>query len=61
MAGVAIFPNFSGEQRMWGFTDFNDLATENPEIVSRQLEEVLQVVREQRRPVTQSVELAPVV
>jgi hypothetical protein len=48
VAGVAIFPNFSAEQRGKGFTDFNDLGTLNPEIVSRQLDEVLQGLREQR-------------
>jgi phage/plasmid primase-like uncharacterized protein len=58
VAGVAIFPNFSAEQRAKGLTDFNDLATHNPEIVSRQLDEVLQGVREQRLLATQSIELA---
>ena len=37
MAGIAIFPNFSAEQRSRGLTDFNDLATQNPELVSQQL------------------------
>jgi hypothetical protein len=41
MAGVAIFPNLSAEQRGKGFTDFKDLGIQNPEIVSRQLDEVL--------------------
>src|SRR5271157_6546473 len=58
VAGVAIFPNLSAEQRAKGLTDFNDLATQNPEVVSRQLDEVLQEVREQGRAATQSVELA---
>jgi putative DNA primase/helicase len=58
VAGVAIFPNFSAEQRAKGLTDFNDLAIRNPEVVSRQLDEVLQGVREQRLAATQSVELA---
>jgi phage/plasmid primase-like uncharacterized protein len=31
VAGIAIFPNFSVEQRAKGLTDFNDLATLNPE------------------------------
>jgi hypothetical protein len=44
--GVAIFRNFSAEQRENGLTDFNDLARQNPEVVSRQLDEVLQGVRE---------------
>jgi len=56
--GVAIFPNFSAEQREKGLTDFNDLAAQNPEVVSRQLDEVLQGVREQRLAATESVELA---
>src|SRR5271157_4059798 len=49
----------SAEQRAKGLTDFNDLAIHNPEVVSRQLDEVLQGVREQGRAATQSVELAP--
>ncbi len=51
----------SAEQRSQEFTDFNDLATQNPEVVSRQLDEVLQGFRDQRLAATQSVELAPVV
>ena len=58
VAGVAIFPNFTAEQREQGLTDFNDLAAQNPEVVSRQLNEVLEGVREQRLAATQSVELA---
>jgi putative DNA primase/helicase len=58
VAGVAIFPNLSAEQRAKGLTDFNDLEVENPEVVSRQWDEVLQSVREQRLAPTQSVELA---
>jgi putative DNA primase/helicase len=58
VAGVAIFPNFSAEQRAKGLTDFNDLAIQNPEVVSRQLDEILQGVREQRLAATQSMELA---
>jgi putative DNA primase/helicase len=61
VAGVAISPNLSAEQRAQGLTDFNDLAIHNPEVVSRQLDEVLQGVREQGRAATQSVELAPAV
>jgi putative DNA primase/helicase len=34
VAGVAIFPNFSAEQRAQGFTDFG---AQNPELVSQQL------------------------
>ena len=37
VAGIAIFPNFSAEQRAQGFTDFNDLGAQNPELVSQQL------------------------
>jgi putative DNA primase/helicase len=61
VAGVAMSPNLSAEQRAQGLTDFNDLAIHNPEVVSRQLDEVLQGVREQGRAATQSVELAPAV
>jgi putative DNA primase/helicase len=61
VAGVAIFPNLTTEQRAKGLTDFNDLATQHPEVVSHQLNEVLQGFREQRLAATQSVELAPVV
>ena len=41
-----------------GLTDFNDLGIQNPELVSRQLEEILQGVREQRLVGIQSIELA---
>ena len=61
VAGVAISPNLSAEQRAQGLTDFNDLAIHNPEVVSRQLDEVLQGVREQGRAATQSVELVSAV
>ena len=57
-AGIAIFPNFSAEQRANGLTDFNDLATQNSDVISRQLDEVLQGVREQRLAASQSIELA---
>jgi putative DNA primase/helicase len=58
VAGVAIFPNLSAEQRGKGSTDFNDLGTQNPEIVSRQLEQVLEGYMKQRPVATQSIELA---
>jgi putative DNA primase/helicase len=58
VAGVAIFPNLSAEQRGKGSTDFNDLGTQNPEIVSRQLEQVLEGYIKQRTVATQSIELA---
>jgi phage/plasmid primase-like uncharacterized protein len=58
VAGIAIFPNFSAEQRANGLTDFNDLATQNSDVISRQLDEVLQGVREQRLAASQSIELA---
>jgi len=61
VAAIAIFPHFSAEQRAKELTDFNDLAIHNPEVVSRQLDEVPQGVREQGRAATQSVELAPAV
>jgi phage/plasmid primase-like uncharacterized protein len=59
VAGVAIFPSFSAEQRGKGFTDFNDLGIQNPEIVSRQLDEVFKGVREKRLVAAQSIELTP--
>lgn len=59
VAGVAVFPNFSEEQRNQRFTDFNDLGTQNPEMVSRQLGEVLHGIREQSLQGIQSVVLAP--
>ena len=61
VAGIAIFPNFSAEQRSRGLTDFNDLATQNPELVSRQLDDVLHGVKEQGLAASQSIELAPAV
>jgi putative DNA primase/helicase len=61
VAGVAIFPNFSAEQRVQGFTDFNDLAIQNPELVSSQLDDVLHGVKEQGLAASQSIELAPAV
>jgi putative DNA primase/helicase len=39
VGGVAIFPNLSAEQRAKGFTDFNDLGTENPKLVAEQLKD----------------------
>jgi putative DNA primase/helicase len=59
VAGVAIFPNLSAEQRGKGFTDFNDLGTLNPEVVSRQLDEVFKGVTEKRLVAAQSIELTP--
>ena len=61
MAGVAIFPNFSAEQRAKGLTDFNDLAIQNPELVSRQLDDVLHGNKEHRLAASQSIELAPAI
>ena len=58
VAGIAIFPKFSAEQRAQGFTDFNDLAIQTPEVVSRQLDDVLHGIKKQRLMLTQSVELA---
>jgi putative DNA primase/helicase len=59
VAGVAIFPNLSAEQRAQGFTDFNDLGTLNPEVLSRQLDELLQGLKEQHLVATHSIELGP--
>src|SRR4029077_7330343 len=39
--GGAIFPQLSAEQKQLGMTDFNDLASQNPEIVARQFQHVL--------------------
>ena len=61
VAGVAIFPNFSAEQRAKGLTDFNYLAIQNPELVSRQLDDVLHGVKEQGLAASLSIELAPAV
>ena len=46
--GVAIFPEFSTEQREQGLTDFNDLGRAQPEIVSRQLAAAVSDTREGR-------------
>jgi hypothetical protein len=61
VAGVAIFPNFSAEQGAHGFTDFNDLARQEPHVVTRQLEDVLQQVKGQILAASQSIELAPAI
>jgi phage/plasmid primase-like uncharacterized protein len=58
VAGVAIFPRFAAEERAKGFSDFNDLATQSPEVVSRQLDEAVQRVMEQNVVATRSLELA---
>ena len=60
VVGVAIFPNFSAEQRAKGLTDFNDLTIQNPEVVSRQFEEVVQRAKQQSLVASQSIELTPV-
>ena len=39
--GAAIFPQLSPEQKERGMTDFNDLASQNPEIVTAQFQELL--------------------
>jgi antirestriction protein ArdC/phage/plasmid primase-like uncharacterized protein len=39
--GVAIFPQLSAEQKERGMTDFNDLASQNPEIVTAQFQQLL--------------------
>jgi len=39
--GVAIFPQLSAEQKERGMTDFNDLASQDPEIVATQFQGVL--------------------
>jgi phage/plasmid primase-like uncharacterized protein len=45
VGAIAIFPNFTEEQRSQGLTDFNDLAGRNPELVSRQLDDVLHGIK----------------
>jgi len=47
--GVAIFPQLSAEQKERGMTDFNDLASQNPEIVAAQFHGVLGHVARQGR------------
>jgi len=39
--GAAIFPQLSAEQKERGMTDFNDLASQNPEIVTAQFQQLL--------------------
>jgi putative DNA primase/helicase len=39
--GMAIFPQLSAEQKERGMTDFNDLASQNPEIVASQFQGIL--------------------
>src|SRR5271166_1370339 len=39
--GTAIFPQLSAEQKERGMTDFNDLASQAPEIVASQFQEIL--------------------
>ena len=39
--GLAVFPQLSTEQREQGFTDFNDLARQDPELLTRQFEDVI--------------------
>jgi putative DNA primase/helicase len=59
--GVAIFPEFSAEQREQGLTDFNDLERAQPEVVSRQLAAAVNDTREGRtlrREHAPSMELA---
>jgi putative DNA primase/helicase len=55
--GVVVFPDLSAEQRGQGMTDFNDLARENPELVSRQLSNVLQQTHQKTFEQSTSVEL----
>ena len=39
--GAAIFPQLSAEQKERGMTDFNDLASQNPEILTAQFQQLL--------------------
>jgi phage/plasmid primase-like uncharacterized protein len=45
--GPAVFPQLSTEQREQGFTDFNDLARQDPELLTPQFEDVIRRGREQ--------------
>lgn len=56
-----MFPKLSAEQRAQGLIDFNDLARENLEGVTRQFEEVVQRTRQHVVTASQSIELAPAV
>jgi putative DNA primase/helicase len=47
--GVAIFPQLSAEQKERGMTDFNDLASQTPEIVATQFQEVFAGTARQER------------
>ena len=47
--GVAIFPQFSAEQKERGMRDFNDLASQTPEIVASQFQEILALTAGQGR------------
>jgi phage/plasmid primase-like uncharacterized protein len=47
--GVAIFPQLSAEQKERGMTDFNDLASQNPEIVAAQFQAILARIARQGR------------
>jgi putative DNA primase/helicase len=46
--GVAVFPELSVEQKE-RMTDFNDLASQNPEIVASQFQEILARIARQGR------------
>jgi putative DNA primase/helicase len=54
---VLVFPDLSAEQRGQGMTDFNDLARENPKLVSRHLSKVLQQTHQKPLEQSTSVEL----
>jgi phage/plasmid primase-like uncharacterized protein len=54
--GLAVFPKLSAEQREQGLTDFNDVARQDPELITRQFEDVIRRGREQSP--TQAIELA---
>ena len=47
--GVAIFPQLSAEQKERGMTDFNDLASQTPEIVASQFQAILACTARQGR------------
>jgi phage/plasmid primase-like uncharacterized protein len=45
--GLAVFPKLSTEQQEQGFTDFNDIGRQNPDLVKAQFESALQELKRQ--------------
>src|SRR5260370_13502199 len=61
LAGRSIHPNVSAEQRGKGLTDFNDLAIQNPGLVSRPFGDVLHRAKEEGFAASQSIDVRPAV